>query len=162
MCVVPGAFTRRTCDDLCTRLFELLPSLEHVFVQPRSALAFVGLGLRGGAYVGADRECCRGCALVANGLQFSWAPDTEVAQLPSIEVQALGLQLIAVECEEQKKSDKPAVSGARWARQQVWVGDAEVWTGMAAASALAGFRNACLDRGFLGPSKEEQLARLGL
>lgn len=104
----------------------------------------------------------KGCALIANGLQFSWTPQVEVAQLPQIEVQALGLQVIAAECGDQKRSDKPSVSGARWARQQVWVGDAEVWTGMAAASALANFQTACVDRGLLGIGGDEQLARLGL
>lgn len=51
VCVIPKIFTRRFCGDLCARLFALLPHLEHVFVQPRSALAFVGMGIRSGVYV---------------------------------------------------------------------------------------------------------------
>ena len=168
VCVSPTAFARAFCEDLCVRLFERLPRLERVFVQPRSALALIGLGLRNGAYADPERG---GCATVANGLQFGWTNSLELSQLPMIEVQTLGLQTVAVERPEQEgpgesgeaeKSERPALAGARWVRQQVWVGDAEVWTGMAAVSALRGFCDACVDRGLLGPGGREQLGRLGL
>ena len=83
-------------------------------------------------------------------------------------MQTLGLQTVAVERPEQAGSgesgeaERPTLTGARWVRQQVWVGDAEVWTGMAAVSALRGFCDACVDRGLLGPGGREQLGRLGL